>query len=794
MWELTEAEGNRAVLRSDAGSMLIEACTPSAVHVVYTGQDHFSQRKSKTVIRKDAKTVLSVSESEGVIRFRTEKILLAADKVTGAFRWYDAEGNLLVREPEKGGKFLTEKDVYLPEYDESVVIKEIESADGIKSTISAGNYKFSRKAYEAKLAFEFGDEAIYGLGQHEEGIFNYRGHSQYLYQQNMKLAIPMIVSTNHYAVMLDCMSYAAFHDNALESYFWCDCEDELDYYFLTGQNFDELIGQYRYLTGDVPLFPKWAYGFVQSKEHYSNQQELLSVVEEYRKRGIPLDCIVQDWQYWQGDKWGNKILDETRYPDFKGTVSKIHDMNCKVMISIWPNMMRGGENQQELLQAGGMLADRMVYNAYDEKAGDLYWAQAKRGLFDCGIDAWWCDSTEPYYADWSGAVEPELTERARLCVDEFKKFIDPEKINGYSLYHSDNIYRNQRKCSEKRVVNLTRSYFPGQQRMGTIVWSGDISARWKVFKNQIPAALNVTVTGMPNWTYDIGAFFSSDRAQWFWSGDYDRGVQDPAYREFFLRMFQTAVFLPMMRAHGTDTPREIWQFGEKGELFYDSLVSAVKERYALLPHIYSLAAEQTLAGFTALRSLAFDYGEDKNVWDVSDEFMMGHEFLVCPIFESMFDAKMCKKERKTRSVYFPEGRDWYTYTGKKLYKGGRRRKVPVKMEEIPVFVASGSIVLKQAEVTHTGQKPAWYEIHVYGGRDASFRWYEDAGDGYGYEAGEYAFINIEWKQSERVLTIGKAEGGYVPEPGRQIRIFLYDVEKTAVKNLVYGNEAVRISL
>lgn len=786
---LHEYDGRRAVLHSPRGNLLIEVCSDAAFHVVYTGRETFSSAPSKVVIRKDAFSSFTFKEEENHYILFSARLTLHIDKRTGAFRWYDEKGRLLVKEPDKGGKFLVEKEVYLPQYDADTVIREIESADGVKSSVTAGKPVFDRNAYSVKLQFEFGNEAIYGLGQHEEGFFNYRGHSQYLYQQNMKLAVPMIVSTNRYGILLDCMSFGAFHDSGAGSYLWCGCEDELDFYFMRGDTFDDVIAQYRFLTGDVPLFPKWAYGFVQSKEKYNTQEELVETVAEYRKRQVPIDCVVQDWQYWQGEKWGDKNLDKSRYPDFSDAVSRIHAMNCKVMVSVWPNMMRGGANQLEMRAHGALLADQMVYNAFDEKAGDLYWKQAKEGLFDHGIDAWWCDSTEPYYADWQGAVEPELTERTRLCVDEFLKFIDPERINGYSLYHSDNIHRNQRKCSDKRVLSLTRSYFPGQQRMSTMVWSGDISARWDVFKTQFASALNVTVTGMPNWTYDIGAFFAADRGLWFWRGDFDAGAEDPGYREFFVRMFQAAVYLPMMRAHGTDTPREIWRFGEEGTPFYDAVKTCILERYALLPYLYSLAAMQTFSRYTALRSMVFDFMRDENTWNISDQFMLGPAFLICPVFEAMFygvGGVPIEGKSHTRTVYLPKGCDWYRYSDGERLDGGKTICEKVGLERIPVFVRAGSIVIRQAPVQFTGQQPAYYEVNVYAGGDVSFLWYDDSGDGYNYEQGEFCTICLEWKDKERLLILGGAEGDY---PGmrlsRSIRLRLTDESGTVQKHIQY---------
>ena len=276
-------------------------------------------------------------------------------------------------------------------------------------------------------------------------------------------------------------------------------------------------------------------------------------------------------------------------------VDELHQMNARLMISIWPNMNPGGDNWREMRDQGFLLGNKATYDAFQEKARELYWKQANEGLFAHGIDAWWTDCTEPFQADWMGAFKPEPEERLRINTEEAKRYLDPEFINAYSLLHSQGIYEGQRKTStDKRVVNLTRSAYAGQQRYGTITWAGDVSATWDTLRRQIADGLNFCATGLPYWTVDIGAFFvKNDPKLWFWNGDYDLGVEDMGYRELYVRWFQYAAFLPMFRAHGTDTPREIWRFGNPGDIIYDALVKFLRLRYRLMPYIYSLAGMVT---------------------------------------------------------------------------------------------------------------------------------------------------------------------------------------------------------
>lgn len=760
-------ELNNIIINSQKGKMKIEVISNNIIHVLYTKRKSFS--KSKSMMIKEIEKVdipFELKEQEDYITVRTGELELIINKKTYAFIWQDKNGNILLKEPDRGGKYLEEIPVEIAVFDETSKVKTVSTADGLKGWRLPSGKEVDRKAYSTRLEFEFSDnEAIYGLGQHEDGILNYRGKQQYLYQSNMKIAIPMIVSTAGYGILWDTYSLASFHDDQDGSYFWTEVDDEMDFYFMYGPEFDQIIAAYRYLTGKSPLFSKWSYGYIQSKERYKTQEELIDVVRKHRQKGIPIDCIVQDWNYWPEGYWGQKSFDSSRYPDPEKMVDEIHKMSVKVMVSIWPIMNNDGPDQLELKEVGGLLPDQMNYNPFSKVGRETYWKQAVEGIFKYGIDAWWCDASEPYAADWKDEVKPDPWKRIGTNTDEFKKYIDPEYINSYTLKHAQTIYEGQREASDKRVVNLTRSHYPGQQRYGTIAWSGDVTATWETFRKQIAEGLNFCLTGAPKWTFDIGAFFVKDKEDlWFWSGNYTDGCKDMGYRELYLRWFQAGTFLPMMRSHGTDTPREVWRFGEQGDKIYDTLINFINLRYRLLPYIYSLAGWETHNNYTMLRCLAFDFRKDENVYNIADQFMFGPAIMVCPVTEPMYyeaGSRVLEGVSKSRQVYLPEGCQWYDFWTGERYEGGQTITAPAPLEKIPLYIKSGSIIPMGPEVQHTGEKSdAAWELRIYPGEDGEFDLYEDEGDGYGYEKEECSWIKVKWNDSSNQLNITRRKGEF----------------------------------
>jgi alpha-D-xyloside xylohydrolase len=765
-----EIDAHGLTMQLDRGLLSVVPCTPRTLRIRYTLDRSFSRKPSLTVVAARASApaaVFHVDEREDRLVMATEAMSVEIDRRTAAFTYRDAAGMLLTREPARGGRTLVPIDVAVSDFDGATIIESHENADGLRIDALGVRQVIDRQAFHTKLEFEWAkDEALYGLGSHEEGMFNLRGQHQYLYQQNMKAVAPVLVSSRGYGVFVDCTSLMTFHDDAFGSYLWSDVDEEMDYYFIVGPAFDQIVAELRELTGRAPMLPRWAFGYIQSRERYESQDELLAVAREYRSRRLPLDCVVLDWKSWSGDLWGQKSLDPDRFPDPGRLTDELHALGVRLMVSIWPVMRPGGEDWREFSEAGLLLGNGATYDAFDGDARHLYWTQANRGLFSHGIDAWWSDCTEPFEADWAGAVKPEPEERMRINGEEASRYLDPEVTNAYSLLHSEGMYTGQRATrSDKRVLNLTRSAFTGQQRYGTVTWSGDVSATWDTLRRQIAEGLNFCATGLPYWTTDAGGFFVARRPElWFWAGDYDDGVQDLGYHELYVRWFQYAAWLPMLRSHGTDTPREIWRFGEPGEPAYEAIATALRLRYRLLPYIYSLAGWTTQHAYTMLRSLLFDFADDPAVRDVADQFMFGPAFLICPVHQPMRygpHSTPLADVPQSRPLYLPAGSDWHDFWTGQRFRGGRSIDADAPMERIPVFVRAGSIVPMGPIRQHADDVPAApLELHVYGGRDGVFRLYEDEGDGYGYEDGAFATIDIAWHDAARRLTVGARMGEF----------------------------------
>jgi alpha-D-xyloside xylohydrolase len=803
-------ESDGARIETSAGRMKLTVYRPDIIQVRYTLADAFSTKQSLMIeAHPQAPTDFAVEETPSSLLFSTAKLQVRINKKTGAFTYLDSSGQLLTKEPDSGGKTLVPIDVVKPVFDNSAPIQTSQGADGIRAAAEPVKRVIDRQAYHTKLEFQWAeDEALYGLGSHEEGVMNLRGTHQYLYQQNMKAVIPVLVSTRGYGIVLDSYSLITFHDDMYGSYLWTDVDDELDYYVVYGPEFDQIIQSVRHLTGRAPLLPKWAYGYVQSKERYTSQDELIAVVQEYRQRRLPLDCIVLDWKSWPGELWGQKTLDPSRFPDPDRLIQELHRLNARLMVSVWPNMFPGGDNWLEMRDNGCLLGDQTTYNAFLDKARELYWKQANEGLFVHGIDAWWCDCTEPFQADWKDPVKPEPEERLRINVEEAKEYLDPEYINAYSLLHSKGIYEGQRRVtSDKRVLNLTRSAYPGQQRYSTITWSGDTSARCETLRRQIPSGLNFCATGSPYWTSDIGAFFVKNRSEyWFWSGEHEQGVNDLGYQELYVRWFQYATFLPMFRSHGTDTPREVWRFGEPGNMMYDSLVKFLRLRYRLIPYIYSLAGRVTHEDYTMLRALPLDFRCDPATHHIADQFMFGPAFLVNPVTQPMYyaaESTQLNGVSKSRSVYLPKGADWYDFWTGQRHAGGQTICADAALDIIPLYVRSGSIVPMGPNITYADEQPnAPLDLRIYPGQSGSFTLYDDEGDNYNYEQGHFAMIRLSWDETRRRLTLHNRQGHYPGMPiSRVFRIVIGDSpynhlssEAASARTVLYEGHEISIDL
>lgn len=598
--------GVQFTLRGVTKSVIFYA--PGVVRVnANLGQSYWTQR-SLVVIREPDAVPFSLRKSADTLELIGEKLRVAIDTHTGAVRYSDRSGRLLTQ--EKGAA--------------------PQSID--KRTISGA------PSYEVENRFTLKpDEGIYGFGFTSDDEVNRRGKELLLAQTNVGIIIPVMVSTERYGVLWDTYSQMRFKDDAAGARLWAEsAPGGVDYYFMAGDTMDGVIGAYRWLTGDAPMFPKQAFGLFMSKERYPTQERIVDVARTFRKEGFPLDYIVQDWQYWGSDKdgtWSGMIWDPKRYPDPAGMSREIHDLHMKLMVSIWPSVGNDTPLAHELDQYHLRFAplhwiskQARVYDAYSAQGRQIYFKYVKSGLLDKGVDALWMDGTEVEVSSamWSPVDNVRDTKAlGRNAMGDFTRYLNP-----YSLLTTQGTYDGERATSDKRVFTLTRSAWAGAQRTAAASWSGDIYANWKTFAQQVSGGVNVTITGNPYWTQDTGGFFVSD---------FPGGEKNPAWRELFARWFQYATFNPIMRVHGTNVEREPYIFKTLDPAVYKTLLDSVQLRYRLLPYIYSLSAQVTSAGYTLMRALPMDFPDDRAVRSINDSFMFGSSMLVHPVTRAMFN-------------------------------------------------------------------------------------------------------------------------------------------------------------
>lgn len=704
---------------------------------------------------------------------------------------------------------LVKKDIYRYVIDGEPIVKKKMTANGEVSYIENAKQEYERSSYEGVLEFKVGkSELLLGLGQYEDGVFDYRNRTEYLYESNMRIAVPFLITTGHYAIFIDSESNMVYSCENNKVTFTIDTTKSLSYYVILGENPEIILSRFQKLTGKASMMPRWAFGYVQSKERYQSSKELLEIANEFRNREIPIDCLVQDWYTWEEGLWGEKIFDKKRYPDLLGTVDELHKKNIKFMVSVWPNMNPESSNYNEFVQRNQLLPNSNVYDAYDESGRELYFKQCREEILAAGTDAFWCDNAEPFSdADWSGIYRKPESERYQVVVEESKKSMEWERLNSYGLYHAKGIYENWRKwIPDKRVMNLTRSGYASGQKYGTVLWSGDICAKWETMCNQIVEGVKTGLCGIPYWTLDIGAFFvvkdkyenrgcnnTSYDPLWFWDGDYNDGVEDLGYRELYTRWLQFGAFLPIFRSHGTDTPREPWQFGDKGDIFYETIVKFIRLRYRLMPYIYSLGAKAHRESYILMRSFAFDFYDDATALMTTDEYMFGDAFLVAPVLEPMYydvNSVVLEGKRKERRVYLPNSAKWYDFWTNQIYDGGQYLDIDAPIEKMPVMVKAGSVIPFSEDMQYADENAGKVKcIRIYDGADGTFDLYNDAGDGYGFEKGEYSLIHIEYNYKKRELTLGSAEGNYPVQDSFCIQLVKEDGE-VEEKNVLYSGKEI----
>jgi alpha-D-xyloside xylohydrolase len=682
------------------GKLIVEFYDSNIVHVSHIPQG-VELKESFVVVAKPRDALFTVEEKDNVINISSDEISVSVDVRNGVivFRF----GSVEVKEIARGS------------YD-----------------VNAYGVRYS--AFEQMFEIEQ-DSSLYGLGQHAgfsaHGVFNYRNHTVYLVQRNTDIAVPFLVSSAGYGILWDMYSMGVVESREKTLRVWFEAGDYLSYYIIYGPEIDRVIAGYRWLTGKAVMLPKYAFGYWQSKERYASQEEIVSVARMFREKGIPIDIIVQDWRYWGDYGWNAFRFDEKIYPDPKKMVEDIHRLGLKIAISIWPIFEKKTDIYREAKEIGCIMAggaeDYGVINVFKSGCREWFWKKISEVFFSIGIDGWWLDASEPevgpglIYATWQKGLD----------IDNGEKMI--KYLNLYPLQETKAVYEGQRRESDKRVLILTRSGFAGIQRHGVVNWSGDITADWTTLRTQLWAGLNYSISGLPYWTTDIGGFFSGN-------------PDTEGYRELFIRWFQWGAFCPIFRVHGTYYPKEPWRFGKEVE---EILVKYIRLRYRLLPYIYTLAWMVYEKDYTIMRPLVMDFRDDRNVYNIDDQYMFGPFIMVSPITTpSTFE----------REVYLPRGL-WHDFWTGDVLSGGRKLKVRASLDTIPLHVRAGAIIpLVPATMKSGMEAVSEIELRVYRGRDSEFAIYIDDGESYDYEKGIYSLIPIKWIDSEKKLIFGDKIG------------------------------------
>lgn len=752
----------------------IQFVSPEIVRVVKAPEGRSFTKKSLSVVKSPESMSVTTEKKGETVSLKSNAVRVDFNVETGRISFFDKQGKALFTEKDYGAQFTPFND--------------------------AGNQTFSvRQAFLLDK-----DEAIYGLGQQQVDDLNQRNHKHFMRQRALYASVPIIQSTKGYGMFWDNYSPTTYTDNPQEMSFDSEVGECMDYYFMYGGNADGVIAQIRDLTGQAPMYPLWTFGFWQSRERYKSQQETMEVVDKYRELGIPLDGIIQDWQYWgPNSNWNSMNFDNPEFPDPQKMIDHVKKKNAKIMISIWASFGPDTNPYKDLEKINALFNFKTwpadggvkVYDAYNEKARDIYWKHLNKGLFSKGIDAWWTDSTEPDHLDVQ-----ERDFDIPTAMGTYRSV-----VNAFPLMSNKGVYEHQRAVtSDKRVYLLTRCAFAGQQRYAANTWSGDVMCNWETFRKQIPTGLNFSLSGIPYWNTDIGGFFN-----WPYHG----GAENKAYHELYTRWFQYGTFLPMQRSHGSGVKKEIYNLGKKGDWVYDSEEKYINLRYALLPYLYSTGWQVTDNAGSFLRALFMDFNEDKKVHTISNQYMFGKAFLVTPVTRNMYvfsDKEQWKdpyedfSKTGTQDVYLPKGTKWFDFWTGEVLNGGQMVTKEVPIDIIPLYVRAGSIVPFGPKVQYSTEKK-WnnLEIRIYPGADGEFVLYEDENDNYNYEKGVYSTIKFTWDDENRTLNIADREGTF---PGmlksRKFNIVVVDKENGTgsvqstkfTKSVSYGGKKKSVKL
>lgn len=774
-------DSNGVTFRTATGAMRVEFCGDRVVHVVVSPTPEIPTAIVPVVTQPCSASSLQVEVAKKGTKLSTAAITVNVNAATGAVRFVSSDGKLVLAEPKDGGKGFD-----------------------VPSVAEA-------KTWQVQQTFLApADEALYGLGQHQEGIFNLRGVPIRLHQANTNISVPVLLSSKGYGILWNNPSLTDFNpaDQSIEvdpatgqgkfktgakgvygflltsdnrnqltldvngklvidlqnmwtptsasgtvsleanreyevtarggpagvhlsvrppqdtTTFRGEVGKAIDYYFFYGPDLNRVIAEYRQLTGEAPLFPKWAYGYWQCRERYHSQQEILDTAAEFRKRKIPVDALVQDWQYWGKYGWSAMKFDEDHYPQPKAMMDQLHSEDVHMLISIWSRSGEETDVYKKMKAQGLLIPGELWTDFFNPKAQATFWSELNKGIFQDGMDGWWMDASEPEFDVLKG-------KQTFLGSGESVR-------NAYPLYVTKAIYEGQRATTDrKRVTILTRSAFAGQQRNAAASWSGDISANWATLRRQISAGLSFSMSGMPYWTTDIGGFFRPD----------DQYTSE-AYHELLIRWFQYGAFCPIFRVHGYKSNAELWNYGPQVEHIltqYDEL------RYRLLPYIYSTAWDVTKNGETLMRGLPLEFSFDPQAREVSDEFMFGAALLINPV---------TTEGATRRTLYLPAGSNWVDFwTGKSL-NGGKTITADAPLDRIPLYAKSGSIVAFGPPAQSASAKSDPIDLRIYPGADGDFTLYEDEGDNYDYEHGAYSVIPIHWDDKAETLAIGDRRGSF----------------------------------
>jgi alpha-D-xyloside xylohydrolase len=739
----------------------IQFYSDSIVRILKSPAGSTFKKVSLSVIKIPCKVKFSVIQEKNVLFVTGEQMRVDVNLESGNISFSSLKGMLYLAEKEKGTEFTDFNDA------------------GVKT-------------YSVYQPFVLDkEEAIYGLGQQQQGKMVQRNLKLRMVQGNTDDYIPFFLSVKGYGLFWDNYSPTNFIDNQEETSFNSEVGDCIDYYFMIGGNADGVIACMRDLTGQAPMFPLWTYGYWQSKERYKSQDELVNVVKKYRELGVPLDGIIQDWQYWGNNYlWNAMEFLNPEFYDPQKMVNDVHNLNAHMIISIWNSFGPMTKQYRELDKINALFnietwpqsgsekwppnkdypSGVRVYDPYNPAARDIYWKYLNDGIFKLGMDGWWMDSSEP---DHFNQKPSDFDTKTYL--GSFRKV-----RNAFPLMTVGGLSQHQHAVtSDKRVFILTRSAFAGQQRYGANTWSGDVVASWDALRNQISAGLNFSLCGIPHWNSDIGGFF-------LWN--FKKPLENPDYRELHARWIQFGTFCPMMRSHGEGSPREIYQFGKKGDKIYDSDEKYINLRYSLLPYIYSASWDVTANQSSMMRALVMDFANDKQALDINDEFMFGKSILVCPVTKPMYnkDNQEDFSSIKTREIYLPKGADWIDFWTGDKFTGGQKINKEAPLDIVPLYIKAGSVLPFGPPVQFATEKK-WdnLEIRVYEGANGAFTLYEDENDNYNYEKGVYSIIIFNWNDAKKTLIINDRRGTF---PGmlaeRKFNIVLVNKTKGTGINLV----------